>query len=69
MLLAAVDRAASNRLDVHTWQLAWTLMKYFDLAGHRRDAATVQTAALGAAERRGRRRGQAGATVGWPSRT
>ena len=36
-----VDRAASERLDVHAWQLAWTLMKFFDLAGDRRDAARV----------------------------
>ena len=49
VLLAAVARAAEHRLDVHTWQLGWTLGTYFNRAGHWRDATTFHRASLASA--------------------
>jgi tetratricopeptide (TPR) repeat protein/transcriptional regulator with XRE-family HTH domain len=48
VLLAAVDCAAGSGLDVHTWQLAWTLDGYLDLRGDWQDLAATQRVALAA---------------------
>jgi DNA-binding SARP family transcriptional activator len=50
-LLAAIDLAASEGFDAHTWRLAWTLWDFFDRRGHWHDLAATQDAALAAATR------------------
>jgi DNA-binding SARP family transcriptional activator len=52
-MLAAIARAAEIGLDLHAWQLAWTLASYLDWRGHWHDLAATQTAALAAAKRLG----------------
>ncbi|SCF05328.1 AfsR/SARP family transcriptional regulator [Micromonospora chokoriensis] len=51
MLLAAVEHTATQGLDQHTWQLAWTLETFLDYQGHWRDWAQTQRLALDAARR------------------
>jgi tetratricopeptide (TPR) repeat protein len=63
-LLAALDRAAGNGFDTHTWQLAWALATFFDRQGHWRVQADTQQAALAATQRLGDRAGQAHAHRG-----
>jgi DNA-binding SARP family transcriptional activator/tetratricopeptide (TPR) repeat protein len=50
-LLAAIHAAAGAGLDVHTWQLAWTMADYLDRRGHWRDKLAVQHIALESARR------------------
>jgi tetratricopeptide (TPR) repeat protein len=50
-LLTAVDIAAGNGSDTHTYQLAWTLATFLERRGHWRDLAATQHAAVGAARR------------------
>jgi DNA-binding SARP family transcriptional activator len=57
-LLAAVERAAAQRLDVHCWQLAWCLHDYLHRRGRRHDQAAVWRTALDAARRLGDRAAQ-----------
>jgi DNA-binding SARP family transcriptional activator len=45
-LLAAGRQAAASGFDTHTWQLAWNLVRLFNLPGYQRDWATTRTAAL-----------------------
>jgi DNA-binding SARP family transcriptional activator/Tfp pilus assembly protein PilF/DNA-binding XRE family transcriptional regulator len=59
VLVIALQLAVKAGLDRHTWQLAWTLLQFFDRNGHWHEHASVQSAALAAAERLGDRRGQA----------
>ena len=51
ILVAAVDQAANSEFDVLAWQLAWTLVTYFDRQGHWHDWASTQESALAAARR------------------
>jgi DNA-binding SARP family transcriptional activator len=57
-LLAAVEHAAAQRLDVHCWQLAWCLHDYLHRRGRRHDQAAVWRTALDAARRLGDRTAQ-----------
>jgi DNA-binding SARP family transcriptional activator len=59
VLLAAVEQAASLRLDVPAWQLAWTLADFLNRQGHWHDRAATQLVALSAARRLGDRPAQA----------
>lgn len=52
-LLAAVSLAADGRLDIHAWQLAWTLETFLYRRGHWHDWAATQHTALAAAQRLG----------------
>ncbi len=51
VLLAAIAQAAATGFDVHVWQLAWTLVDYFDRRGRWHDWVATQTAALEAVRR------------------
>jgi DNA-binding SARP family transcriptional activator/tetratricopeptide (TPR) repeat protein len=59
VLLAALRQAVREGFDVYTWQLAWTLMSFFDRHCHWHDAAASQRVALDAANRLGDLHGQA----------
>jgi len=59
VLLAALRQAAGEGFDVHTWQLAWALMSFFDRHSHWHDAAASQRVAIEAANRLSDLRGQA----------
>ncbi len=59
VLLAVQERAVSDELHAHAWQLAWTLMPYFDRGGHWHDSVAVHRRALEAARRQGSSRGRA----------
>jgi tetratricopeptide (TPR) repeat protein len=59
VLLAALRQAVGEGFDVHTWQLAWALMSFFDRHCHWHDAVTYQRVALDAANRLGDPQGQA----------
>ncbi|MEV1329256.1 BTAD domain-containing putative transcriptional regulator [Micromonospora costi] len=52
-VLVALVLSTSAGFDAHRWQLAWTLVTYFDRQGHWDDYVAVHHAALGAAERDG----------------
>ncbi|WP_189155013.1 ATP-binding protein [Lentzea pudingi] len=54
-----IDQAIRHGLDVHAWQLAWTLATYFERQGHWQDWVTTQQAALSAATRLNDRAAQA----------
>jgi tetratricopeptide (TPR) repeat protein len=58
-LLAVLRQAVSEGFAVHTWQLAWALMSFFDRHCHWHDAAASQRLALDAANRLGDRHAQA----------
>jgi len=53
VLLAAVDRAADEGLDTHSWQLSWTLVDFLYRQGHWHDLAATQHMAVAAARRQG----------------
>jgi tetratricopeptide (TPR) repeat protein len=55
VLLRIAPMAAAAGFDVHTWQLAWGLVEYFDLQGCPADIASTQHVALTAAGRLGNR--------------
>ncbi|GAA2154483.1 MULTISPECIES: AfsR/SARP family transcriptional regulator [Glycomyces] len=57
-LLAAVELAAAQRLDVQCWQLAWCLHDYLHRRGRRHDQAAVWRTALDATRRLGDRAAQ-----------
>ena len=59
VLLAAVNHAAGSGLDVHTWQLAWSLTNYLHRQGHWHDLLATQHAAVAALQRLADPRGQA----------
>ncbi|GAA4580078.1 BTAD domain-containing putative transcriptional regulator [Planotetraspora phitsanulokensis] len=59
VLLSVVEQASRNGLDTYTWQLAWTLERFFDRQGHWHDFLAVQHAGLAAAVRAGERTAQA----------
>ncbi|MEV0455017.1 AfsR/SARP family transcriptional regulator [Catellatospora methionotrophica] len=59
VLLAVIRQAYELGCDGHTWQLAWTLITYFDRQGHWLDQAATQRVALDAALRSGDVTGQA----------
>lgn len=59
VLLAVIRQAYELGCDGHTWQLAWTLITYFDRQGHWLDQAATQRTALDAALRSGDVTGQA----------
>ncbi|MCT2280663.1 tetratricopeptide repeat protein [Micromonospora chalcea] len=59
VLLAIIEYAAGNGLDVATGQLSWTLATYFDRQGHWHDWATVARRAVESTRRRGDRPAQA----------
>jgi tetratricopeptide (TPR) repeat protein len=50
-LPVVIDLAIRHGLDVHAWQLAWTLATYFERQGHWQDWVATQQAALFAATR------------------
>ncbi|MDX3383371.1 tetratricopeptide repeat protein [Streptomyces niveiscabiei] len=45
-LTAAVHTAARTGFETHAWQIAWTLVSYFDLAGHWAEWADTHETAL-----------------------
>jgi tetratricopeptide (TPR) repeat protein len=51
VLIAAVDHAAGNGFDVHTWQLACAHGDFLDRRGHWNDHAATGRAAVSAADR------------------
>jgi DNA-binding SARP family transcriptional activator/Tfp pilus assembly protein PilF len=59
VLLAAVNQAVSEGLDVHAWQLPTALTTFLDRSGSWADVVTTNQVALAAARRAGNRRGQA----------
>lgn len=59
VMLAVIRQAYDLGCDGHTWQLAWTLITYFDRQGHWHDQAATQRIALDAAVRSGDLTGQA----------
>ncbi|MER6588000.1 AfsR/SARP family transcriptional regulator [Micromonospora chalcea] len=59
VLLATIEYAAGNGLDVATGQLSWTLATYFDRQGHWHDWAAVARRAVEATGRSGDRPAQA----------
>jgi DNA-binding SARP family transcriptional activator/tetratricopeptide (TPR) repeat protein len=59
VLLAAIDRAATDRYDEHAWQLAWALADFLDRSAYWDEYAATQRTALAAAQRLGDRVGQA----------
>jgi tetratricopeptide (TPR) repeat protein len=61
VLVGAVRHSAATGFDTHTWQLAWTLLTYFDRRGHWHDLVAVQEAAVEAARRLADRAAEAGA--------
>ncbi|MET7403305.1 tetratricopeptide repeat protein, partial [Dactylosporangium sp. NPDC005572] len=58
-LLAAVDAAAEAGLDVHAWQLAWSLTTFLHRQGRWDELAHALTTALDAGQRLGDRLAQA----------
>jgi tetratricopeptide (TPR) repeat protein len=61
VLLRAVELAATNGFEVHTWQLAWSLTNFLQRLGHWDDQIATQNAALASARRFGDHIGQANA--------
>ncbi|GIH02553.1 hypothetical protein Rhe02_06200 [Rhizocola hellebori] len=61
VLLRAVELAAANGFELHTWQLAWALTNYLQRLGHWDDQIATQSAALASARRSGDHTGQASA--------
>jgi DNA-binding SARP family transcriptional activator/tetratricopeptide (TPR) repeat protein len=59
VLLECVGQASRDDFDRHARQLAWTLVAYFDRAGHWQDLAASQRVALAPAGRLGDQDGQA----------
>jgi DNA-binding SARP family transcriptional activator/tetratricopeptide (TPR) repeat protein len=59
VLLALFDHLDRAGLDLHTWQMAWTLSSFHANQGHLREWLTTQTTGLRAAERLGDLLGQA----------
>jgi DNA-binding SARP family transcriptional activator/Tfp pilus assembly protein PilF len=59
VLLALFDHVGRAGLDVHTWQMAWTLSSFHASQGHVREWLATQTTGLRAAERLGDLLGQA----------
>ncbi len=59
VLLAVIDRAASDGFDTCTWKLAWTMTTFFDWSGRWDDLIATQEAALEALRRLGEQAGQA----------
>jgi DNA-binding SARP family transcriptional activator/tetratricopeptide (TPR) repeat protein/DNA-binding XRE family transcriptional regulator len=53
VLTALISRAATAALDVHVWQLAWLLWRFFEFRGHLNDWVATQELALDAARRLG----------------
>lgn len=64
VLVAVAQLAAAAGYVTHAWQLAWTLMEYFDRWGYWHDLVATQEVALAAALRQGEMLGQAHAHRG-----
>jgi tetratricopeptide (TPR) repeat protein len=64
VLLAAAGLAYRTGLDAPVWQLARTLMDFFELRGHYQDWVTIHLAALDATRRAADHRAQARTHVG-----
>jgi len=60
-LVAAVAFAEGAGYDAHAWQLAWTMVDFFQRRGHWHDQVTTQRSGLTAARRAGDPAGQANA--------
>ncbi|MFF3380849.1 ATP-binding protein [Streptomyces sp. NPDC002680] len=58
-LTAAVRRAARAGFETHAWQLAWTMVAFFDLAGHWPEWVATHQQALDATRRSGDTVGEA----------
>lgn len=59
VLLGVVTMCARTGFDVHAWQVAWTLVTFFERRGHWHDLVAVQRTALETAQRCGDLTGQA----------
>jgi tetratricopeptide (TPR) repeat protein len=64
VLLAAVRLASAAALPTHAWQLAWTLVPFFERRGYWHDWVAAHRCALSAAEQADDQRGQAYALRG-----
>jgi tetratricopeptide (TPR) repeat protein len=58
VLLAIVDLAHDEGLDIYAWQIPWTMATFLDRTGQWHDYAATQRIALAAAQRLGDRTGQ-----------
>ncbi|WP_198655346.1 ATP-binding protein [Streptomyces geranii] len=58
-LTAAVRAAARSGFETHSWQLAWTMVAFFDLAGHWPEWVATHQQALDATRRSGDTVGEA----------
>lgn len=59
VLLATIERAATDGFDLHAWQLAWSFWEYLDRRGHWHDWVDTQHTAVAAARRIADSRGEA----------
>jgi tetratricopeptide (TPR) repeat protein len=59
VLLAAVEQASSHGLDIHAWQLSWSLLTYLDRRGHWQELMQVYDTGMQAATRQQDQLGQA----------
>jgi tetratricopeptide (TPR) repeat protein len=59
ILIAAIDAAVAAGLDGPAWQLAWTVVTFFNRQGHWHELSTVGERALAAGRRLGDRYAQA----------
>jgi DNA-binding SARP family transcriptional activator/tetratricopeptide (TPR) repeat protein len=59
VLLAAVQQAADQGMDVQAWQLSWAMADYLDRAGHWHDWVVTHRTALAAARRLADRQAEA----------
>ncbi|MGW4467634.1 BTAD domain-containing putative transcriptional regulator [Micromonospora sp. NPDC004704] len=53
VLVAVIGQAAEHGFDTRAWQLAWSMVTYFDRRGHWHDRLAIQHAALASAARLG----------------
>lgn len=59
VLLAILTLAVDAGLDVHGWQIPWTMVDFFDYSGHWHDWIATQRIAIAATQRLGDRAAQA----------
>jgi tetratricopeptide (TPR) repeat protein len=52
-LLLAIEHAAQQEFDVHTWKLAWSLSAFLDWQGHWQDLLNLEGSILSAVDRTG----------------
>jgi DNA-binding SARP family transcriptional activator len=58
VLLAVIRQASDSGLEVHAWQLPWTIATFLDWLGYWHELAATQSLALAAADHLGDRVGQ-----------